>query len=94
MLYNIFSEVLLTRPGKLAFFPPTPREEPKNMKEASFSHCHLFSGCGPAFCPAPSPHDPELSHLKVTAAKDAFDLHIPSLSSPVCKYEVPAVKEL
>lgn len=64
------------------------------MKEASFPHCDLFSGCDPAFCPAPSLQDAELSHLKVTAAKDTLDLPMPKVPSPVCKHKVPAVREL
>lgn len=63
------------------------------MKEAPFSHCDPFSGCDPAFCPAPSPQEAELSHLKVTA-KDTLDLPIPKVLSPVHKHEVAAVKEL
>lgn len=47
-------------------------------------------GGDPAFCSAPSSQDPELYHLKVTAGKDAFDLHIPDLPLLACKLWGPS----
>lgn len=45
-------------------------------------------GCEPAFCPIPASQDPELHHFTATAAKVAFDLHIPSESLLVGEYEI------
>ncbi|KAK4828649.1 hypothetical protein QYF61_000297 [Mycteria americana] len=45
-------------------------------------------GCELAFHAPPCPQEPELHHLMVTAAKAAFDLHIPSEPIVVGEYEI------